>query len=55
VRLWAWYNRFAIWSLIAMAITGTYLWLASRPRYRVAQYSFAGGAGAFILLYALTR
>ncbi|MCU1276054.1 MAG: hypothetical protein JWO48_3485 [Bryobacterales bacterium] len=55
MRVWAWYNNFAIWSLMAMAISGVYLWLASRPGYRIAQYSFAGGAGVFILLYALTR
>ena len=55
MRAWAWYNHFAIWSLMAMAISGVYLWLASRPRHRIAQYSFAGGAAVFILLYALTR
>jgi len=38
-----------------MAISGTYLWLASRPGYRIAQYSFAGGAAIFILLYIVTR
>lgn len=55
IRLWAWYNNFAIWSLIAMALSGTYLWLASRPRYRIAQYSFAGGTAAFIALWFLVR
>ena len=55
MRAWAWYNHVAIWSLLAMAISGVYLWLASRPRYRVAQYSFAGGAAIFILLYIATR
>ncbi len=55
MRAWAWYNHVAIWSLIAMAISGVYLWLASRPGYRVAQYSFAGGTAIFILLYIATR
>jgi len=55
LRMWAWYNHFAIWSLLGMAISGVYLWLASRPGYRIAQYSFAGGAAIFILLYAATR
>src|SRR5258706_10919501 len=55
MRAWAWYNHFAIWSLLAMAISGVYLWIASRPGYRVAQYSFAGGAAIFILLYIATR
>src|SRR5438445_5696254 len=49
MRAWAWYNHLAIWSLLAMAISGVYLWLASRPGYRIAQYSFAGGAAIFIL------
>ena len=55
MRIWAWYNQFAIWSLLAMAVSGVYLWLASRPGYRIAQYTFAGGAAIFILLYAATR
>ena len=55
VRVWAAYNQFAIWSLIAMATSGVYLWLVSRARYGMAQYAFAGGAAAFILLYILTR
>lgn len=55
LRLWAVYNHFAIWSLLWMTMSGIYLWLASRPRYRVAQYSFAGGTAIFILMYALTR
>jgi hypothetical protein len=54
-RLWSWYNEFAIWALIFMSVSGVWLWLASRPGYRWAQISFAGGAGAFLLLYALTR
>ena len=55
LRLWGFYNELAIWSLIAMAVSGVYLWLSSRPRFRAAQYSFAAGSGAFVLLYLLTR
>jgi hypothetical protein len=55
IRLWAWYNEFAIWSLLALAVSGVYLWLASRPNYRWAQLSFAAGAGVFVVLWALTR
>jgi len=55
VRLWAWYNEFAIWSLLAMAISGVYLWLASRPGHRWAQVSFAAGTVSFLVLYAATR
>jgi hypothetical protein len=55
MRAWAWKTHFAIWSLLAMAISGVYMWVASRPGYRIAQYSFAGGAAIFILLYFATR
>ena len=55
VQLWAWYNEFSIWSLIAMAISGVYLWFASRPGFLWARISFAAGAGAFVLLYFIAR
>jgi hypothetical protein len=55
VRMWSWYNELAIWSLLFMSISGVWLWLASRPRFRWAQLSFAAGSGLFIALYALTR
>jgi hypothetical protein len=55
VHWWTYYNEFSIWSLIGMSISGVYLWLASRPRYRPARWTFALGSGAFILLYAMTR
>lgn len=55
VRLWTLYTEFSIWSLIGMALSGMYLWLASRPGLRWAQAAFAAGAGIFILLYVVTR
>jgi hypothetical protein len=55
IRCWTYYNEFSIWSLIGMSLSGVYLWLASRPRYRPAQLVFALGSGVFILLYAVTR
>jgi hypothetical protein len=55
VRWWTYYNEFSIWSLIGMSISGVYLWLASRPRYSPARWTFAAGCGVFILLYAITR
>jgi len=55
IRWWTYYNEFSIWSLIAMSVSGVYLWLASRPWYSPARYAFALGCGVFILLYALTR
>ena len=55
VRLWAFYNEVAIWALITMALSGLYLWLASRPKYRWAWVSFLTGSGTFAVLYVLTR
>ena len=55
VRAWIWYNEIAIWSLSWMAITGVYLWLASRPKYVAAHVSFAGGGLLFLILYFVTR
>lgn len=55
VQLWAVYNEISIWSLIAMAVSGVYLWLASRPGLRWAQVSFATGSLAFLALYFFSK
>jgi hypothetical protein len=55
LSMWTWYTEFSIWSLIFMSVTGVYLWLASRPKHRWAQFSFAAGSGLFLLLYTITR
>ncbi len=55
LRLWALYNQLAMAALLVLAVTGVWLWLQSRPRYRPAPWSLALGAGAFVLLYVLTR
>ncbi len=55
MRLWALYNNFAIWSLIAMTVTGMYLWLSSRPGYGPALYASSAGAAIFLLLYLASR
>lgn len=55
LQRWAYYNEFAMWSLLAMTATGVWLWLASRPGHRWALISLAAGASAFCALYALTR
>lgn len=55
VRLWAAYNEFSIWSLTAMSLSGVYLWLASRPRFRWAQIFFVTGSASFLTLYYFSR
>jgi hypothetical protein len=53
--LWSCYVEFSLWSLILMAVSGVYLWLASRPSYRWAQVSFGMGCGTLLLYYLLVR
>ena len=55
LRMWAYYNEFSIWSLLGMALSGTYLGLTSRPKYRLARYTFAFGAMVFFVLYIAAR
>ncbi len=55
IRLWTYYNEFAIWTLLAMALSGTCLWFMSRPGHRVAQVVLVGSCGAFAVLTILTR
>ncbi len=55
VRLWKYYNEFSIWALIVMALSGVYLWVASRPRYRLAQVSMVAGGVVFAALYIALR
>ena len=55
IRMWSWYTEFSIWSLIFMALSGVYLWLASRPGHRWAQVCLAAGTLGFVLLYILVR
>jgi len=55
IRLWAYYNEFAIWALLAMALSGVYLWLSSRPRHLLAQAAVGLSVVSFLVLYILTR
>ncbi len=51
VRGWIYYNEFSIWAMLFMTFSGIYLWLTSRPRWGLAQMSFAAGACLFTALY----
>ncbi len=55
LRLWGYYNEFAMWSLIAMALSGGYLWLSSRPRLRWAQACLVASSALSALIYMLVR
>jgi hypothetical protein len=55
VRIWAAWNEFAMWCLIAFCISGIYLWLATQPRFYWAYVAGIGGFAAFAALYELIR
>jgi hypothetical protein len=55
MQLWADYNEFAMWSLLAMIASGFTMFLAARARSRLAQISFAVGACGFAALYLWNR
>jgi uncharacterized iron-regulated membrane protein len=55
MQSWAWYNEFAMWSLMAMMVTGVYLWISRRARHRWAMASLATGVGVFAALWIWTR
>lgn len=55
VRLWGYYVEFSIWSLLAMTVSGVYLWLSSRPRYLWAQVALWSSCGIFVVLWIVTR
>ncbi len=53
MQLWADYNEFAMWSLVAMIVSGVAMFLAKRGR--LAQISLAAGCCVFAALYLWTR
>ena len=55
ITLWKYYNEFALWCLSLMVLSGSWLWLASRPGYLWAQVSLGIGGGGFAILYWLAR
>jgi hypothetical protein len=54
-RYWSYYTEFGIWTLIAMALTGIWQWLLSRPGLRWAQITILLACVSFAALYILTR
>ena len=51
LQAWAWYIELSIWSLMLMALSGVYLWLASRPRHAWAWASLVVGSLALVAFY----
>lgn len=48
--LWSLYMEYSIFALIFLSISGGYLWLATRPRHRVAQISAALGLALLVTI-----
>ena len=55
LRAWGVYNHFGLICLLFLALSGTYLWLASRPRYAPARMLADEGSLVFALIYMLLR
>jgi len=55
VRAWAWYIEFSIWSLIFLIVSGAWLGLTERQRFRWTNISLAAGCAVFAAFYFLTK
>ena len=55
LRAWGYNNEFAMWSLLAMAVSGAYLWLASRPKLRWAQVCLVMSTAALAAFWWMVR
>jgi uncharacterized iron-regulated membrane protein len=55
VKIWAAWNELGMWSLLGFCVSGTYLWLTSRPRYLWAWVALTCGAIFFAALWQVFR
>jgi hypothetical protein len=55
IRLWTYYEEFATWALLAMALSGVCVWHMSRPGHRVALVLFLSSCNTFLVLYIISR
>jgi len=55
MRVWAFYNEFAMWCLIGFCASGVYLWLTAQARSWWAWTSLATGTAAFAVLWMVFR
>lgn len=52
---WSWYIELAIWSLMFMALTGTWLGLTTRWNYWWTKASFVAGTVGFAVFYVVQK
>jgi hypothetical protein len=55
VRVWAWWNELAMWTLLLFSISGLWLWLASRPSFGWAWILLGVSTGAIGILWRVFR
>jgi uncharacterized iron-regulated membrane protein len=55
IRVWAIYNEFAMWCLLAFCVSGVYLWLSAQARSWWAWTSLAASTATFALLWLAFR
>jgi len=55
LKFWGAYNEMSLLSVIFMAVSGVYLWLATRPRLAWAGWTLGAGCAAFGLFYMVVR
>jgi len=55
MRVWAFYNEFAIWCLLAFCVSGVYLWLTAQARLWWAWASLATGMAGFAAMWMAFR
>ena len=52
---WGYFNEFATWAFLFMTFSGVYLWLATRPGLRWAQFTLAGVTAVTVALWVVIR
>jgi uncharacterized iron-regulated membrane protein len=55
VRIWGYYNAFAMWCLLGFGVSGVYLWLTAPARSWWAWICLGAGSAAMALLWAAFR
>jgi hypothetical protein len=53
MQIWAWWNEFAMWCLLAMTASGVWMWCARRDAKGAARRIHRSGAVALIVLLAI--
>ena len=55
VRVWGYYNAFAMWCLLGFCVSGVYLWLSAQARSRWAWACLAAGSTVMASLWGAFR